>query len=163
MNECIDIIKKLKWHSTWRLVGLAIITLGIYYLAHYISRQTKIINEDAEPTEKIKIPTKLIIAIFILSYAGAFITLLSFFFDEGHVIQNIDKIFTLIWVLIITLWGFYAKGFMNVYLNASKGSTFYFSGLWTFLFTLYYFNFKINKLNKNFLTSQSSGLEPPAF
>ena len=39
---------------------------------------------------------------------------------------------------------------MNTLLAATKVEPDWFHGLWTFLFTTLYFNFKINKLNDNF-------------
>ena len=48
------IITKLQYISTWKLIGFAILTVNVY-LAHYIKRQTKLINEQSEEIEQISL------------------------------------------------------------------------------------------------------------
>jgi ABC-type sulfate transport system permease component len=150
-KEQFETIRKLKWHSTWALLGLLIVTLGIY-AAYYIKRQTKTLNDSTKTI--IKIPNVLVVFIFIISYLGAFVTISSIFFDEKHPIQYIDKILTCIWIAVVFLWALYAKNSLNALLNASKKSQLRVRFLWTLLFGLYYLNYKVNKLNKYILTTQ---------
>ncbi|GBE04490.1 MAG TPA: DUF4234 domain-containing protein [Nitrospirae bacterium] len=140
-----ELAGQLKSQSTWRLFFLTIITLGIYS-AHYIYRQTKIMNHSLNGGHKIS--EDLVKFIFVFSYVTAIITIPYLFAPEGHSIETLYDLLDLIWGILIVIWAFKARNRMNMLLSAVKGQPHWFHGLWTFLFTNLYFNFKINKLNE---------------
>jgi len=61
----LNLIKELQHQGTWRLVILSIVTLTVYW-AHYIARQSKIINTVVSDKEKIS--KEFIVVLFVLSY-----------------------------------------------------------------------------------------------
>jgi hypothetical protein len=139
------IIPELKYGSTWKLFGLAFITYGVY-LAHYIKAKTSVINEQCGVNERISDSfVTFIIGINYLSLALFFPYL---FVEEGHPIEALSNLVDLICTVTFIVWGFKARNRMNVILSAQNNQNEWFHGLWTFLFTPLYFNFKVNKLSE---------------
>jgi hypothetical protein len=68
-----EIKSKLEYGSTWKLLGLGIITYAVYF-AHYIKKQTVVINEHCEENERIS--DSFITFIMVISYLslGFFLT-----------------------------------------------------------------------------------------
>src|SRR5690606_12112794 len=91
-----SLIRELRSQSTWRLLGLGLITYGVYY-AYYIARQTHIINTHA-PDEG-KISPAFVTTIFVLSYLtlGLFIGYL--FVDDQHPIAIASNVLDPVWIL----------------------------------------------------------------
>ena len=139
-----DLIRNLKSQSTWRLLGLGLITYGVYY-AHYIAKQTRIINLQLD--EKSQISSDFIISILVLSYLSLALFFGYLLVDEGHPVAVISNVADRLWMLLILIWGFYARNRMNTLNSASSDGPSWFHGLWTFLFSPLYFNYKINVLN----------------
>lgn len=138
-------LKALKSQSTWRLVFLSIITLGIYF-AHYIRRQTNILNQNLSGSERIS--GSFISAILVLSYVSAFLMVPYSLVEEGHIIESISDLADGVLNILLLVWAFKARNRMNVILRAQAGSSKWFHGLWTFLFIGLYFNYKVNQLNQ---------------
>ncbi|MCP4750317.1 MAG: DUF4234 domain-containing protein [Proteobacteria bacterium] len=136
-----EILKNLQDQSTWRLLLLTLVSLGIYG-AHYIKRQTSNANQYLD--EKGRIPTGLVYFILVLSYIYAIFTLLSIF---APIESPIDEALTVVLEAAIIVWGFKARNRMNTLFSARKGDANWFNGFWTFVFTPLYFNFKVNTLN----------------
>ncbi|HDQ04547.1 MAG TPA: DUF4234 domain-containing protein [Deltaproteobacteria bacterium] len=140
-----QIIERLKNQSTWRLLGLSIITYFVY-AAHYIYRQTKIINDYYNGTDKIS--DGLVNSILIFSYLSLFLFIGYLFAEDSHPIVSISKITDFISGILYIVWGFKARNRMNKILQANELSNEWFHGLWTFLFTPLYFNYKVNHLHE---------------
>lgn len=64
-SDSVGIIQELQHQSTWRLVFLAVITLGVYFV-HYCARQTKIINRYVPGA----ISQALVVLLFVLYYTS---------------------------------------------------------------------------------------------
>lgn len=142
-----EILSTLRRESTWRLFFLGFITLGIY-IAHYIKRQTACINQYLDKEKQIS--EELVWTILILAYISLILFVPYIFVEEGHPIEAISNLLDTIWGILLVVWAFKARNRMNMLLSASKGSEAWFHGLWTFLFTALYFNFKINTLSEKF-------------
>lgn len=142
-----ELVSHLKSQSTWRLVLLSLITLGVY-TAHYIKRQTRIINEQLD--KKRQIPEVLVATILVLSYVSIILLIPNIMVEEGHPITKICGLLDKLWSLFIIIWAFNARNRMNQLLAVNKGQPHWFHGFWTFLFSPFYFNFKINRLNDDF-------------
>jgi len=138
------ITPKLEYGSTWKLLGLGIITYGVYF-AHYIKKQTTVINEGLEENEKIS--DSFITFVMVISYVSLGFFFAYLFVEETHPIAGISSLVDFINNVAFIVWGFKARSRMNRILSAQKKENEWFHGLWTFLFTSLYFNFKINKLN----------------
>ena len=141
-----ELIRDLRSQSTWRLFGLAVVTYGVYY-AHYIVRQTRVLNERLPDDGKIS--PAFASSILTLSYLtlGLFIGYL--FVEEDHPIAVASNVLDRVWMLLILVWGFYARNRMNTLTSSQRGELTWFSGLWTLLFTPLYFNYKINVLSSS--------------
>ena len=61
------VVQSLHYGSTWKLFGLAVITLGIYS-GHYILKKTRELNEFLDHDQKIS--PKFAWAILIMGYVG---------------------------------------------------------------------------------------------
>jgi uncharacterized BrkB/YihY/UPF0761 family membrane protein len=138
-------LDELKSQSTWKLLGLMLITLGLY-AAYYMKRQTRIINEYYEHEDKIS--EGFITFILIICYTSLLFFIASFFVDESHTIAKASYLLDRITNVSFIVWGYKARNRMNTILSAQKETINWFHGLWTFLLSPLYFNFKINKLNE---------------
>lgn len=141
-----EIAGRLKSQSTWRLLFLSLITLGIY-TSHYIKRQTTIINEHLDKDREIS--QSIVTAILVLSYLTAILIVPYVMVEEGHPLEKVSDSLDKVWSLLVLIWAFMARNRMNALLAAAKGEPHWFHGLWTFLFAVFYFNFKINKINND--------------
>ncbi len=148
MAQCVvdsdgDIFQELKCQSTWRLLGLGLITVGTYY-AHYCDRQSRIINKysGADP-----IPPAFVTAIFVVSYATLALFVGYFFVDERHPVSIASNVSDKVWILMILIWGFYARNRVNKLASFTTNDPRRISAVWTFLFSPLHFNYKINAIN----------------
>ncbi len=139
-----EILSTFRRESTLRLFFFGVITLGIY-VAHYVKRQTTCINQYLK--EETRISEVLVSAILILSYTTAFLVIPYILLKEGNPIETISNLLDTILGILLLIWAFKARNRMNILLSAKKGDEIWFHGLWTFLFTVLYFNFKIIKDN----------------
>lgn len=142
-----EILSTLRRESTLRLFLLGVITLGIYF-AHYIKRQTACMNQYLDQERRIS--GELVWTILILAYISLILFVPYIFVEEGNPIEAISNLLDTIWGILLVVWAFKARNRMNMLLSATKGSEAWFHGLWTFLFTVLYFNFKIIKVNATF-------------
>jgi hypothetical protein len=153
-----NIIQELKDQSTWRLYGLTMITLGVYW-AHYIRRQTNRIN--ALLGEDARISKGLIQLFFIVTYLqlifavsinAVFWFMPAIIVEEGHwlnIINIIGSVLGGLWGIIIIAWSFKARNRINTLCSFCKDSEEWFHGFWTFLFYIWYINYKVNVLNES--------------
>jgi len=140
-----QIIPRLKSQNTWCLLGLSIITY-LVYPAHYIKRQSKIINEYCDTEDRIS--EGFVATIFIFAYLSLALFFPYMLVDEGHPIERVSDLVDKISVITFLIWGFKARNRMNKILDSKVESKEWFHGLWTFLFTPFCFNFKVNELNE---------------
>ncbi|MEM6277890.1 MAG: hypothetical protein AAF733_00325 [Verrucomicrobiota bacterium] len=150
-----EVLNQLRRESTWRLFFLTLITLFVYP-AHYIAKQTRIINDHVEESERIE--SGKVWAIFIVSYVSMVLFVGYFFVEEDHPIAVASNISDKVHSILLLFWAFSARKRINQVTRAYKGSAEWFHGFWTFLFTFLYLNYKINSLTK----SQNKGAETEA-
>lgn len=140
-----EIITELKSQSTWRLFGLSLITF-LVFAAHYMKRQTKIINEHYDREDKIS--EGFVTFVLVITYLSLLFFIAYLFVDESHPVARISNLVDLVSIFAHLIWGFKARNRMNIILSSEKKTKMWFHGFWTFLFTPFYFNFKINQLNE---------------
>ena len=140
VNDQYSLVKELKTQSTWKLFLFTILTLGIYYV-HYIKKQSIIINKYMDNKNKISdIGVRMLMG---FTYFNVILVLInSFSFTHANAII-LDYISWILFIMII-IWGYTAKNRLNEYSKLDKSSAYWFHGLWTFLFTPFYFNYNIN-------------------
>lgn len=148
-----DLLSDLQEQSTWRLVGLTIITLGIYE-AHYVKRQTERINRYLADVES-QISDELVLGFLVVSYLS--VALLAYFLlgSTTPEIETISNLIDRVWMVLAIVWGFKARNRMNKLYALEKGRSERFNGFWTFLFSPYYFNYKVNKLNQQLAAAET--------
>ena len=135
-------IKNLKVLSTWKLVGLSIITLNIYY-AHYIRNQTFIINDNINNSDNIS--ETFATAFLVFSYTTVILGFINILI-QSTIMDNIASLLNLLIVIMLITWGFKARNRLNKYCNFDKSNKYWFHGLWTFFLTPFYFNYKVNSI-----------------
>jgi len=136
-----EITGQLKSQSTGRLFLLSLITLGIY-AAHYLKRQTRIINQHLDREHHISEGFASFLLFF--TYVTAILVIPYVLVEEGHPVETISDVLDIVWGILVLIWAFKARNRMNLLLTATKDQPHWFDGLWTFLFSVFYFNFKIN-------------------
>lgn len=139
----LNSIRNYQESSTWWLLGLGVITYGVYF-AYYIKRQTARINEETDKEDNISLI--FINTIFVLSYISLGLFFAYLLVDEGHPIAITSNIIDRALGIMILVWGFMARNRMNQLYETSRQDKEWFHGLWTFLFSPLYFNFKINSI-----------------
>ena len=140
MNN-MDLIEKLRSQSTWKLLGLGIVTYGVYF-AYYAQRQSKEINAAINSDDNIS--SGFINSILVMSYASLALFIPYLFVEEGHPIEGISSLIDMIVGIMLIVWGFKARNRVNTYCDLNAEDDVWFHGLWTFLFTPLYFNYKVN-------------------
>ena len=137
----LNLIENLRSQSTWKLLGLGIITYGVYF-AHYIQGQSKKINAAIESSDNIS--AGFINSILVMSYASLALFIAYMFVEEGHPIEGLSGLVDMIVSIMLIVWGFKARNRVNGFCNFTPESIDWFHGLWTFLFSPLYFNYKVN-------------------
>lgn len=145
-----ELLSSLHRYSTWLLVLLTFVTLGVYG-AHYIKRQTVVINSFLHDNDKLGLsaPNTLL----FISYLSLALSLLPFAtlnMDQSisSSIELAGSIVSLIWTLMMLVLCFKMRTKLHSLLNSLPGGISWFHGFWTFFFQIYYINYKINTLNK---------------
>jgi drug/metabolite transporter (DMT)-like permease len=136
-----NLIQNLQSQSTWRLLGLGIITYGVYF-AYYVQAQSEKIN--ASIGEENRISPLLVDLIFVLSYVSAALFIAYMFVDEGHPVEALGGLADTVVGIMLIIWGFKARNRVNAHCGLNIASNNWFHGFWTFLFTPLYFNYKVN-------------------
>jgi hypothetical protein len=138
-----NLLKRLNYQSTWSLALLTMVTFGAYP-AHYIYRQTSIINQYIDSEEQC--PKGCEYVIFVFFYLNALCGIASLAVVEGHPVQRISDIFGLAWGLLALFWSLWARGRMNKLLYGKYGQPYSYSISWSIIFFFCYFNYRSNKI-----------------
>lgn len=154
-----EILSELSSQSTWRLSGLSLITFFVY-AAHYMKRQTKVINEHCKSEDRIS--EGFVAFILWISYLSLLLFIAYLFVEETHPIAKISNLVDRASNIAYIVWGFKARNRMNNILGSERKSKNWFHGLWTFLLSPFYFNFKINQLNEKVGQGAGNGSAPSA-
>jgi uncharacterized Tic20 family protein len=146
-DNSIEAIKKIPRFSTWAVVGLSIITLGIYSY-YWLYSRTKMLNSLLVDSNN-KIPSGLTLSIIILAIINFFLSLYPLF-NAGQVSSAIDGLsmfISIIGVILFLVWAFSFRKRLNTLSNSQKGERFWLGGILTFLINVYYFQYKINQIH----------------
>ena len=141
----MELITDLRRESTWRLVFLTILTLGIY-AGHYVVGQTRVFNRRLEEVDRVT--EGFVHTILVLNYLAVML-FLPYLVWEGEAVEALDKLSTSaerIGNILMLVWGFKARNRMNRLLTSEKADPSWFHGFWTFVLTPFYFNYKVNTL-----------------
>jgi hypothetical protein len=137
------LLLKLRYRRTLTLLILAVITLGIY-LAHYVRRQTLILNTYLAPEHRI--PNWIANILLVLGYGSLAVFIPYLFLEEEHPLGTIDAYLRYAFLILMTFWGYVARSRMNHLTGATRLSLDWFNLFWSLFLSPYYFNFKVNRL-----------------
>ena len=137
----IQAIQQFKDQSTAKLVGLGIITYGVY-LAYYIKKQTPRINKIIGEEERIS--KGFVDSITAMSYISLILFFAYLEVDDGHPVEIVSDIFERVLAIMLIIWGFKARNRIHSAYEITTEDTEWFHGFWTFGFSPVYFNYKIN-------------------
>ena len=160
----ITSLNPLRKHRTLTLILLSKIT-GDIYLGHYVRRQTRIMNDIIPETDtedmtllsgsqnNLNVLAKLIFFSNYLLAAGLiiFLVLIAILPDNHIALNMMGLLLNLTAKMSYALgigWSFMARNRMNTFLKTKPEDPHYFHVLWTLLFGIFYFNFKINRLTQ---------------
>lgn len=137
-------VTEFKRQSVWALIGLTIVTATIYW-AFWLRRQNRVLNQKLpnQPISGWFFPVSLSLTILSLGWAIPEVLTddASIVIAIGKVLSKADLIFTIVWV-------FKVRNRLNVFLETSKNDETWFWGVWTFIFGIFYLQFKLNRLQK---------------
>ena len=140
-----NIIRDLHSQSTWKLVFYSAITAGIY-TAHYIKRQTRILNKHLDRGQQIS--EGFISFFLIFTYLSVILIIPYVLVEDGHPFELVSDSVDKVWNIIALVWAFKFRNRMNSLLGSTPGQKKWFHGGWTFFFGFLHINFKINQLNE---------------
>jgi len=144
LSQDFSKIKAFKRFTTWGVIGLAIITLGIYGYYWMYSR-TKTLNSLIPEN---KIAGWLVPAVIGIGIFNIILSLLPLATPElAQSISLVSLPFSLIGFVLVITWAFKFRNRLNIISGSTKGSPFWLGPILTFFFQLYYFQYKINQMH----------------
>ena len=141
MNDAT--IAGLPARKTWLLVVLSIVTYFVYP-AHYARKLSVKLNA-ADPAGP-KISSGLVWTVLIAAYVGLVLFLCTAATEEDSAIDITSNVVDRIGGLLFLVWAFSARRRLNFLQKNSKESPRWVHGFWTFLFAVFYLNYKVAKL-----------------
>ena len=144
LGQDVSKIKAFKRFTTWGVVGLAIITLGIYGY-YWMHTRTKVLNSLIPEN---KIAPWLVPAVIGLGVINILLSILPLVSPENAVAASqISLPFSIIGFVLVVMWAFKFRNRLNIISGSRKGSPFWLGPILTFFFQLYYFQYKINQMH----------------
>ncbi len=136
-------ITKFKRQSVWALIGLTSITATVYF-AFWLRRQTSVLRENLpqNPIPGWFFPVSL--SLTILSLGWSIPEVLT---DDAPWAIAVGKLLSKADLLFLIVWVFKVRNRLNELLGTSKSDKTWLGGVWTFLFGMFYLQFKLNQLH----------------
>lgn len=149
-----ELFNELEWDSTEstpRLIFFTLITLGIYN-AFYIERQSIIFNSYFDDNQVSKL---FLLVLYPVVGLSAIFNFFSFIDLNNEGLSQINRVIGYLSWGMITIWAFKLRKTINKAFSYLRGEKEYFKARYTFLFNLFYINYKINKFNEQSETTES--------
>ena len=144
-------MKHLQGTSTIKLVFLSIITFGVFE-AFYVDKQTKVINQTSTQIDISGRLTSLIKNLSYLLVASSLFRVFSVIIGNYQIIifsLATLQILSTVFGTTVLIWSFLTKDRINQYLNETGNSEKRVNGVWTLIFSAFYINYFINRLNNS--------------
>lgn len=126
--------------SVWAVLGLSIISLGLYY-TYWLFTRTQIINRVADrPISMILVHS--VLGLLMLNLIVSFV---SGYNPDNEQYRHLAGIIGLGYSLLNLFWVFSVRQRLHKMTLAGERSLFWINGIWTFLFQVLYLQFKINE------------------
>ncbi|WP_026970780.1 DUF4234 domain-containing protein [Aliagarivorans marinus] len=136
--------KPLYSMSTWQLFFYTLFTLGVYagYYVRQLSNKINTLEHDLPP-----IGQRLVDSIFIVGWLSPVTYFLAINFSDQPAYLMLDDAHSLIFGVLLLVWAFQARNRLNRAFNfLPSDRQLWFHGLWTFVFTDLYINYRINQI-----------------
>ena len=146
IGQDISSVKAFKRFTTWGVLGLAIITMGIYAY-YWMYTRTKILNS---LISKDKMPSWIVPAVIVIGAINLILSLAPYASLGASTMKALLIISTplsLIGFVLFVVWAFMFRSRLNLISGSSKGNAFWLGPILTFFFQLYYFQYKINQMH----------------
>lgn len=140
-----ELAENLSYISTLRLLVYTTLSLGVY-AGYYIRRQSLILNNALEDRHHIN--QNFVSFVFYYCWFGFFL-MLGYLFSWGAYEQKLDvltDIDAIVYGILTTFWAYQSVGRLNYLMMAEKGHQFYSGKILTIILSIYYLNYRINKI-----------------
>ena len=143
-GNAIDVIKNLPRFTTWAVVGLSIITFGLYAI-YWLYNRTSKLNAGLPDDQKI---SKGVIMGAMVSYL-----LYMVFSIVGPMVMPelaiVGSVFALIYFVLFIIWIYKFRGAINNLTGTRERKKGWIGPILTFFINVYYFQYKINQIHDN--------------
>lgn len=126
--------------SAWGVLGLTIVTLGLYYI-YWLFTRTKIINQ----VHSDKIPAGVVSTVLGLLLINIIVSFYSGMYPENLDYQLYANLSSIAYSLSNLYWVFSVRNRIHQMSQAEKQGGFWLSGIMTFFFQVLYMQYKINE------------------
>jgi len=143
-GNAIEIIKSLPRFTTWAVVGLSIITMGVYSI-YWLYNRTKKLNAGLPDDKKI---SKGIVIGALISY----IIYMIFSIVAPMVMPELAAIgglFAILYFVLFIIWIYKFRGAINTLIATRDRKKGWIGPILTFFINIYYFQYKINQIHDN--------------
>lgn len=145
-GSAVDKVKQFPRFTTWAVVGLTLITMGIYAF-YWLYSRSKMLNRQIPEN---KIPAWVIIGslvTYVLYMIAAYVPL---FLGDPEIMMaaaGISGILGIAYFVLFIVWIYSFRNRLNILSGSSKGDMFWLGGILTFFINVYYFQYKINQMH----------------
>ena len=145
-GSSIDKVKQFPRFTTWAVVGLTMITLGIYAF-YWLYSRTKMLN-NLLPENKVAawLPIGTLVA-YVIYFLLSFAPLVMGSPDLMAATAGLSAVFSIVYMVLFIIWVYAFRNRLNILSGSNKGDMFWLGGILTFFINVYYFQYKINQMH----------------
>jgi len=134
------------------VIFLSYITFS-FYIFFWLKKYSDILNKEITDKKISNVWFPLSITVTTINFVMVFIEILT---NDNPQIVLIGKQINYIYIIILILWLFKVRDKMNLVLETKKNTQFWYSGILTFFFNIWYLQYKTNKIQDLTITKNSS-------
>jgi L-asparagine transporter-like permease len=124
------------------VIFLSYITFS-FYIFFWLKKYSNILNKELSDKKISNIWFPLSITVTIINFVMIFIEI---FTNDNPQIVLIGKQINTIYIIILILWLFKVRDKMNIVLETEKNTQYWYSGILTFFFNIWYLQYKTNRI-----------------
>ena len=121
---------------------MSLITLTFYF-PFWLRKTSRLVN-GLLPTNQIS--TWFFPASILLTILNFGMVIPEIVTDDNPIVMMVSKLMNNIDCIVILVWAFKLRNRINLVLEAEEKTDLWFNALWTFLFQMFYIQFRINKI-----------------
>lgn len=138
----IENISKFPRINVLYVIFLSYITFS-FYIFFWLRKYSNILNKELVDKKISNIWFPLSITVTIINFVMIFIEI---FTNDNPQIVLIGKQINTIYIIILILWLFKVRNKMNIVLETEKNTQYWYSGILTFFFNIWYLQYKTNRI-----------------